>query len=147
MVTKKAFTFPRANFIGFDSVWDEIERLSRPSVDNNVFPRHNIVKHSDTEYSIELALAGYRDEDIQIEVKDGLLIIRGSVAEDSREYVHKGISTKKFLRTFRLSEHVVVHEAIFENGLLVVTMNVVLPEEKLSRIIPIGSKKELLLED
>lgn len=138
MVTK-AFTFPRSHFIGFDHVWNEIERLSEMA-DNKLYPPHNVVKHGETTYSIELALAGYKSEELSIEVKDGILIVKGSKENEEREFLHKGISTKKFTRTFRLSEHVVVDGADFTDGLLVIDLKVVLPEEKRPRFIPIGKQ-------
>jgi len=135
MVTK-AFTFPHSNFIGFDHLWNEIERLSNG---NDVsFPKHNVVRHSDTEYSIELALAGYSHDDLEVELKEGILVVRGKHSEAEKEYLHKGVSTKNFTKTFRLSEHVVVDGADFVNGLLVIKLKVVVPEEKRPRLIPIG---------
>jgi molecular chaperone IbpA len=139
MVTK-AFTFPRSHFIGFDHVWNEIERLSEMA-DNKLYPPHNVVKYGETTYSIELALAGYKSEELSIEVKDGILIVQGSKGNEEREFLHKGISTKKFTRTFRLSEHVVVDGADFTDGLLVIDLKVVLPEEKRPRFIPIGKQQ------
>lgn len=138
MVTK-AFTFPRSHFIGFDHVWNEIERLSEMA-DNKLYPPHNVVKYGETTYSIELALAGYKSEELSIEVKDGILVVKGEVNQEEREFLHKGISTKKFTRTFRLSEHVVVDGADFTDGLLVIDLKVVLPEEKRPRFIPIGKQ-------
>ena len=142
MVTK-AFTFPRSHFIGFDHVWSEIERLSEMS-DNKLFPPHNVVKHDESTFSIELALAGYSRDNLEIEVKEGnaLLVISGDnrVSEDEdREYLHRGISGKKFTRTFRLSEHVVVDGADFVDGLLVINLRVEIPEEKRPRKISISS--------
>lgn len=144
MVTK-AFTFPRSHFIGFDHVWNEIERLSEMA-DNKLYPPHNVVKHDETTYTIELALAGYKDEELSIEVKDGILIVQGVKGDEEREFLHKGISTKKFTRTFRLSEHVVVDGADFVDGLLVIDLKVVLPEEKRPRFIPIGKQHISQLE-
>lgn len=152
-MVSKAFSFPRSHFIGFDHVWSEIERLSDVA-DNKLYPPHNVVKHTDNQFSIELALAGYRPEDLKVEVKDGILVIQGDgrpVLKDEaeREYLHRGISAKKFTRTFRLSEHVVVDGADFVNGLLVIDLKVVIPEEKRPRLIPIGktTDKQLLTED
>ena len=152
-MVSKAFSFPRSHFIGFDHVWSEIERLSDVA-DNKLYPPHNVVKHTDNQFSIELALAGYRPEDLKVEVKDGILVIQGDgrpVLKDEaeREYLHRGISAKKFTRTFRLSEHVVVDGADFVNGLLVIDLKVVIPEEKRPRLIPIGNPtdKQLLTED
>jgi len=152
-MVSKAFSFPRSHFIGFDHVWSEIERLS-DMADNKLYPPHNVVKHDDTHFSVELALAGYNPDDLKIEVKEGILVVHGDGCptlenEVTREYLHKGVSTKKFTRTFRLSEHVVVDGADFENGLLVIDLKVVIPEEKRPRIIPIGksTEKQLLTED
>lgn len=146
MVTK-AFTFPRSHFIGFDHVWNEIERLADVA-DNKLYPPHNVVKHSESTYTIELALAGYKKEDLQVEVKEGILVITGDNrstvdTEEGREYLHRGISGKKFTRTFRLSEHVVVDGADFVDGLLVIDLKVVIPEEKRPRTIPIGAQQYL----
>ena len=155
-MVSKAFSFPRSHFIGFDHVWSEIERLS-DMADNKLYPPHNVVKHTETQYSVELALAGYSPDDLTVEVKDGILVVSGDGRptlndEIEKEYLHKGVSTKKFTRTFRLSEHVVVAGADFVNGLLVIDLKVVIPEEKLPHIIPIGKlkskgKKQLLTED
>lgn len=141
-MVSKAFTFPRSHFIGFDHVWNEIERLS-DMADNKVYPPHNVVKYDETTYTVELALAGYRKEDLNVEVKEGLLIVTGDArsqneSEPEKEYLHKGISAKKFTRTFRLSEHVVVDGADFVDGLLVIDLKVVIPEEKRPRLIKIG---------
>ena len=146
MVTK-AFTFPRSHFIGFDHVWNEIERLADVA-DNKLYPTHNVVKHSESTYTIELALAGYKKEDLQVEVKEGILVITGDNrstvdTEEGREYLHRGISGKKFTRTFRLSEFVVVDGADFVDGLLVIDLKVVIPEEKRPRTIPIGVQQYL----
>ena len=152
MVSTKAFSFPRSHFIGFDHVWSEIERLS-DMADNKLYPPHNVVKHDETQFSVELALAGYSKDNLTVEVKDGILVVQGNNSptldkEVEREYLHRGISAKKFTRTFRLSEHVVVDGADFIDGLLVIDLKVVLPKEKLPRNITIGkSEKQLLNED
>lgn len=142
MVATKAFSFPRSHFIGFDHVWSEIERLSEMA-DNKLYPPHNVVKHNDVNFSIELALAGYSKDCLTIEVKDGILVVTGDGrktedGEVEREYLHRGISAKKFTRTFRLSEHVVVDGADFIDGLLVINLRVEVPEEKRPRTINIG---------
>ena len=152
MVTK-AFTFPRSHFIGFDHVWNEIERLTEVA-DNKLYPPHNVVKHDESTFSVELACAGYKKEDMTIEVREGILVVTANgretldESERNREYLHKGISTKKFRRTFRLSEHVVVTGADLVDGVLVIDLKVVIPEEKRPRIIDIGAaEKQLLIED
>jgi molecular chaperone IbpA len=148
-MVSKAFSFPRSHFIGFDHVWNEIERLS-DMADNKLYPPHNVVKHDDVNFTVELALAGYSKDDLTVEVKDGILVVTGDKSSEEREYLHRGISSKKFTRTFRLSEHVVVSGADFVDGLLVIDLKVEIPKEKLPRAIPIGKtkgKKQLLTED
>ena len=131
-------TWPRASFVGFDRIWNELDTALTNSVDNtNVFPRHNVVKVSDESYLIELALAGYGQEDLKVELDDGLLVITGEKEDSEVEYLHKGISTKKFRRTFRLNENVEVKEAKFENGLLAVELAHIVPEEKKPQTIKI----------
>jgi len=149
-MVSKAFSFPRSHFIGFDHIWNDIARLSEMS-DNKLYPPHNVVKQDDTHFSVELALAGYSKDELTVEVKDGILVVTGGKAEgdEEREYLHRGISAKKFTRTFRLSEHVVVDGADFKDGLLVIDLRVEIPEEKRPRIVQIGKKgkKQLLTED
>ena len=106
------------------------------------FPRHNIIKYSDTDYAMEFALGGYRKSDLEIEVKPGVLVIKGDPDEDGRTYLHKGITTKKFVETFRLADHVVVDGAEFVNGLLVIKLKVELPEEQRPRKIEINSHSQ-----
>jgi molecular chaperone IbpA len=84
-------------------------------------------------------------------VKDGILLVKGNKDNDSREYAHKGISSRKFEKSFRLSEFVVIDGANLENGILVVNARVEVPEERRPRKIEIGSagaskKKEFLQE-
>ena len=150
-MVSKAFSFPRSHFIGFDHIWNDIARLSEMS-DNKLYPPHNVVKKDETHFSVELALAGYSKDDLAVEVKDGILVVAGGKTdgEQEREYLHRGISAKKFTRTFRLSEHVVVDGADFKDGLLVIDLRVEIPEEKRPRQITIGKtkgKKQLLTED
>ena len=89
---------------------------------------------------MEFALGGYRKKDLEIESKAGVLIVRGEPAEDPKEYLHKGITTKKFVETFRLADHVVVDGAEFVNGLLVINLRVNLPEEQRPRKIEISNR-------
>jgi molecular chaperone IbpA len=132
--------FPRSAFVGFDSMFDELERISRNS--NDSFPPHNIIKTGEDTYLIELAVAGFSESELELEVKDRILSVRGKHSDRGREYVHKGISTKKFERQFRLSEYVEVTGADFENGLLAVKLEVVVPESQRPRMIKINSNEE-----
>ena len=96
--------FPRSSFVGFDHLLNELDYVTKHAQDN--YPPHNILRTGETEYLIELAVAGFSKDELTIEVKDRTLTILGEHASKGREYIHRGISTKKFKRTFRLSEHV-----------------------------------------
>jgi len=138
MTAVSRITWPRASFVGFDRIWNELDTAFTNSVDNtNVFPRHNIIKVDEEVYHIELALAGYSRGDLNVELEDGVLVITGEKEDESVEYLHKGISTKKFRRTFRLAEHVVVSGAKFVNGLLAISLVQEVPEEKKPQTIDI----------
>lgn len=129
--------FPRSSFVGFDHIFDELDRIARHSSDT--YPPHNVVKNSDTEYQIELAVAGFSREDIDIAVEDRTLTVSGAQSPDTnKEYIHKGISEKKFVRNFRLSEYVEVIGADLKDGILAVGLKVVLPDEKRPRKIEIN---------
>lgn len=134
--------FPRSAFVGFDNVLDELDRITRQA--DQKFPPHNILRLSEDnqEYLIELAVAGFEEDELEIEVDDRTLIVRGEHVSKGREYLHKGISTKKFTRNFRLSEYVQVAGADLKAGILSVHLKVVLPEEKRPRKIAIGQSNE-----
>lgn len=133
--------FPRSAFVGFDHLFDELDRVARHANDN--YPPHNIVKVDDTSYLVELAVAGFAEEELEIEVKDRTLFVRGEHINRGREYIHKGISAKKFNRSFRLSEHVEVNGANLKDGILAIQLEVVIPEEKRPRKISINSNEGL----
>lgn len=131
--------FPRSAFVGFDHLFDELDRVAKQAHDH--YPPHNIVKTGESEYLIELAVAGFTQDEITIEVKDRSLTVTGEHISKGREYIHRGISTKKFKRTFRLSEYVQVSGADLVDGILAIQLKVVIPEEMRPRIIPIGKNE------
>jgi len=133
-------------FIGFDSL---LNKLNRPVQGSTNYPPYNLMKTGDDTFLIELAVAGFSEEEIDIEVQDGTLTIKG---EDTRydsdkvSYIHKGIATRNFERKFTLADTIQVDGASMHNGVLSVKLVNVIPEEKKPRKIPIGSP-ELLLEE
>jgi len=141
---------PRSLFVGFDTLFEDLERIhqsARSGTDN--YPPHNIVKIDEEKFLIELAVAGFKQDDIDVEVKDGILKISGEMGKDERDFAFKGISSRKFEKSFRLSEFVVIDGADLTDGILVVYARVELPEEKRPRKIQLGSagaskKKEYL---
>jgi molecular chaperone IbpA len=131
--------FPRAAFVGFEHLIDELDRVAKQAHDH--YPPHNIVKTGVSTYLIELAVAGFAQNEIDIEVKDRTLTITGEHESKGREYVHRGISTKKFKRTFRLSEYVQVHGANLVDGILAIELKYIVPEEMRPRKIQISDNE------
>jgi|TARA_B110000211_G_scaffold233421_1_gene299613 molecular chaperone IbpA len=132
--------FPRSSFVGFDHLFNELEHTARHAADH--YPPHNIIKASEHEYLIELAVAGFSKDELSVEVKDRTLSISGQHVSRGRDFIHRGISTKKFKRTFRLSEHVHVHGADIRDGILAIELKYVVPESLRPRKISIGKNEE-----
>ena len=130
--------FPRSAFVGFDHLFDELDRVARNA--NDQYPPHNIVKVDDTNYVIELAVAGFAREELDIIVKDRSLRVVGKHENRGRDYIHRGISTKRFEKNFRLSEYVQVNGADLTDGILAIQLEVVVPEEMRPRTIEINSR-------
>jgi molecular chaperone IbpA len=100
-----------------------------------------VVKQGEFEYTIELALAGFTREDVTIELKDHVLTITGERKQRREQdvYIHHGISTRKFVKSYRLSEYTEVTGADLKDGILSVNLAVRLPEEQKPKLIKIGS--------
>ena len=123
--------------VGFDRVFDNLNRY----VDNNVtstgFPPYNIRKEGDYNYVIEMALAGFGKDDIEVEVADGTLSVRSDKKDDVADNLYRGISFRKFNRKFTLSDDIVVNDAALDNGMLTINLERVVPEEKKPRLIEV----------
>jgi molecular chaperone IbpA len=140
---------PRSTFVGFDRLFDEVERMAQTTSTTN-YPPYNIIKVSDDVVHIELAVAGFQRNEIEVTVKENLLTISGSKESDpEHEYIHKGISARKFERVFRLHEYARVSGADLRDGILTLAVMIVVPEEKKPRKIEIGTggEPQLLLEE
>ena len=139
-MTGNTLSFPRGAFVGFDHIFNDLERLASAHQKDH-YPPHNVVKNTDDEYLIELAVVGFKQSDIDVTMHDGILTIKGERGHrrDQNLYVHKGISGRKFERSFRLSEFVEVTGADMEDGLLTIHLQRILPEEKRPRKILINS--------
>ena len=136
------FAYPRSGFIGFDHIFDQLENIHKHAKDT--YPPHNVVKNDDYNYVVEMAVAGFKEDHIDIEVNDGVLHIKGErpSRREQDKYVHKGISAKNWKKSFRLSEYTEVTGANLEDGILAVNLQVVLPKEKQPRKISINSNEE-----
>ena len=135
------FTYPRSGFIGFDHIFDQLENIHKHAKDH--YPPHNVVKEDEFKFTLELAVAGFKQEHIDIEVNDGVLTIKGDrpARREQNKYVHKGISARNWKKSFRLSEYTEVNGADLQDGILTVGLEVVLPAEKQPRKILIGNEE------
>ena len=103
------------------------------------YPPYNIVKVSDTEQNLEIALAGIAKEDIEVSVERGVLTVKTVAPQpDSREYLHKGVATRTFAKNWQLGDTAVVDEPRFENGMLIVPVRLEVPEAQKRRVLPIS---------
>ena len=128
--------------IGFDSMFDRLLGGNMQHVSNSQgYPPYNIRKEGEAKYIIEMAVAGLSEDDLEVELKEGTLSIRSKQStDDQSDYVHRGIAKRQFERSFALSDDIVVKGCDLTNGMLIVELEKVIPEEKRARLIPIGSK-------
>ena len=124
--------------VGFDTMFDRLMNFS-PTQQESGYPPYNIRKVDDYNYVIEIALAGFSERDIEVEVADGVLSVRSKEDKDTveTEYVHRGIARRSFARKWTLSDDMIVNGAEFQNGLLNINLEKVVPDEKKPRIVPI----------
>lgn len=121
-------------FIGFE---DLVNKLHNKAGVN--FPPYNIYRETDTKYGIELAIAGYSKDEISVSLGNGVLEVTGNKkSEDSKKYVHKGISSRSFSRTFTVAETIEVSKATYEDGVLKLTLENKVPETKKVKTIPVA---------
>ena len=130
--------------VGFDSIFDEFDRvLESTERHNSNYPPYNIHKINENEFKIEVALAGYSKDDIELELKDSTLTVRNKkkekiVNENTNGMIHKGISTRQFERAFTISEDIKIKNAELKNGLLNIDLERIIPDEKKARLISIS---------
>ena len=146
MVTSRALAnlFDRQtlapHFVGFDSLFDRLNEHYQLHTPTN-FPPYNIRKLEENKWQVEVALAGYDRSDIEVKTIEGNLVVetvdREKDSEDS-ELVHRGISQRKFSRTWSMADDAVVNRAKMEDGMLYVEIERVVPEEKKPKLIKIS---------
>lgn len=143
-----------ANWIGFDDVFEQFDRAVSQAVKIAPYPPYNTKKIGDNKYLIELAVAGFKKDQIEITLDGNQLKVAGKNSDNEKDvnYIHRGLATRSFVRTFPLAEHVVVNGADLTDGILAIELELVLPDEKKPRKIEIGApklntvKQELLQE-
>lgn len=131
--------------IGFERIFDELERTFANTRPSGNYPPYNIVKLDESHYVVEVAVAGFKEDELDVELKDGTLTVKGEQVKDPEskevEYLHKGISARNFTQTFRLADNVEVRAATVQNGILAVALEHVVPEEKKAKKIAITFNK------
>ena len=124
--------------VGFDRMFDEMQHAFSANTTGG-YPPYNIVKETDSSYLISLAVAGFNKDEIKIEQDGNTLSINAEKkdSEEEIEYLHKGIGTRNFTREFSLADYVEVTSSKLDNGILVVTLEQNIPDEKKPRNIKI----------
>jgi molecular chaperone IbpA len=125
--------------VGFDHLFNELDRLmqvSNPS--NGGYPPFNLEKLAEHDYRITLAVAGFTDKDIEITQQDNALVVTGQRAEeDKANYLHRGIATRNFKREFVLGDRIEIKTAALKDGMLVIDLIEIVPEEAKPKRIPL----------
>ena len=117
------------NTIGMDDYFDRVFGVEAQS-----YPPYNLIQVNEDESQLEMALAGFTDQEVKVYTEKGNLVVEGKKTQsDDREYVHRGMAQRSFTRTWSISEDTEVSNVTFENGLLVVTLTRVVPEARKKR--------------
>ncbi len=129
--------------VGFDQMFDQMERRFANSVSNN-YPPHNILKTGENQYEIQIAVTGFEKSEISVTVENNVLVVKGeSMTTDyaPEQYLHRGLATRDFVKEFPLAEHIEVVGAETKNGMLIVKLVRNVPESAKPRVIDIVEVK------
>lgn len=141
-------------FVGFDDTYNKLSKI-HDDITKHIpnYPPYNIKKVDENKYVIELACAGFAKQDIEITIEDSKLTIKGNAADDTDNFVFKGIANRAFTRTFALDDQIEIKEAAMFNGMLKIALEKIIPEHRKPRKVEIkdsGTSKgerQLLNED
>jgi molecular chaperone IbpA len=125
--------------IGFDTMFDSMERRFANQVSNN-YPPHNIIKTGENTYEIQVAVTGFKKSEIAVTVENNVLVIKGesmTTEYQAEQYLYRGLATRDFAREFPLAEHIEVNGAEIKNGMLIVKLIRNIPESAKPKIIDI----------
>ena len=131
--------------VGFDRTFDTLELLASSRAKETNYPPYNIRKISEDQYAIELAVAGFEDKDIDIELVEETLTIKGNRPKEASDgLLHQGLAARDFVKKFVLSDDMEIKGAALSNGMLYVGVERIIPDEKKPRKIKLTSKSKLL---
>lgn len=124
-------------FIGFNRELDRMSSVHQAAT-RQTYPPYDVLKLDEDTFQVSIAVAGFSKNDIDVSVDQGTLIVKGEIVEvTDGEYLHKGIASRKFTRTFALGEYMEVTGATIEDGMLHITVDRIIPEEKKPKTIKI----------
>ena len=122
--------------IGWDTFFPKLETLAKTN--STSFPPYNVRKVNDNNFVIELAVAGYNKSNLSITEEDCCVTVEGELPETNDEYLHKGIAGRKFTRTFSLAEYMVTKECHLVDGMLLISIEKLIPDEKKPKVLTIS---------
>ena len=132
-------------FVGFDESAKQLQALHADLTKNIPnYPPYNIRKNDENSYTIEIAVAGFGESEIDITIDGGKLIVKGNVeteTDTSNDYLFKGIATRAFTRAFAIDDHIEVKNAELFNGMLKIALERLIPEEKKPKKVPVKTSK------
>jgi molecular chaperone IbpA len=128
--------------LGFENFIRDVEKMLDNEVKPSTFPPHNIIKSDENKYVVELAVAGFAKDEIEISLQDGSLTIKGEKKENTPDiqYLHRGIGTRSFTKVITIADTIEVKGAEIKDGILRVGLENVIPEHKKPRKIEIGNE-------
>ena len=134
--------------IGFDQIADMMDRVLASDVAQPSYPPYNIEKTADDAYRISIAVAGFSDADLSVELKEHQLVVAARKADEDagKTFLHRGIATRAFERRFTLADHVRVTGAVHENGMLHIDLKREIPEALKPRRIEIAKPQAFAVE-
>ena len=129
--------------LGFDDLFNNFETRFANQLNNN-YPPYNIVKHDENSYEIQIAVTGFDKEEVTVEIDQNQLVVKGQkVKVDGDEevnYIHRGLASRDFTRTWTLAEHMEVEQGHIKNGVLTIGLKRVIPESLKPRILKITAE-------
>ena len=131
--------------VGFDRTFNTLELLASSRAKETNYPPYNIRKISEDQYAIELAVAGFEDKDMDIELVEETLTIKGNRPKEAGDgLLHQGLAARDFVKKFVLSDDMEIKGAALSNGMLYIGLERIIPDEKKPRKIKLTSKSKLL---
>ena len=126
--------------VGLDDIFYRLHSYGMGSV-NEAYPPYNLVKESEVKWRIEMALAGWDKDEIEVSTESNVLLVRSKAAKSKgeEEYMHRGVATRTFARGFNLADDVEVTSVDFKNGMLVVNLRKIIPDHQKLKLYEIGS--------